>query len=135
MHLSWTTWELKMSFSPSAHWQTNWKSLICNTAPGRPVKRFFTLLKLNITFCFRCYLHHNCNINPNWNYAQLYSPVKPLPNVPSSVFWFVFFVFLYFCAELALRNQRKSGSVMHTSKWVRKKYQQWYQSACVETCS
>ena len=27
MHLSWTTWGLKMPFRPSAHWPTNWKSL------------------------------------------------------------------------------------------------------------
>ena len=31
MHLSWTTWGLKMPFRPSSHWPTNWKSLICNT--------------------------------------------------------------------------------------------------------
>ena len=31
MHLCWTTWGLKMLFRPSAHWPTNWKSLICNT--------------------------------------------------------------------------------------------------------
>ena len=30
-HLSRTTWGIKMPFSPSAHWPTNWKSLICNT--------------------------------------------------------------------------------------------------------
>ena len=96
-----------MSFSPSAHWPTSWKSLICNTAPGRPVKRFFTLLKLNITFCFRCYLYHNCNVNPNWNYAQLYSPVKPLPNVPSSVFWFVIFCFLLFLWRTSAQKSKK----------------------------
>ena len=31
MHLSWNTWGLKMSFRTSAHWPTNWESLICNT--------------------------------------------------------------------------------------------------------
>ena len=33
---------------------------------------FFTWFKLNITFSFKCYLHHNCNINLNWNNAQFY---------------------------------------------------------------
>ena len=32
MHLLWTTWGLAMPFRPSAHWLTNWKSLICSTA-------------------------------------------------------------------------------------------------------
>ena len=32
MHLLWTTWGLAMPFRPSAHWPTNWKSLICSTA-------------------------------------------------------------------------------------------------------
>ena len=30
-----------------------------NKSPGRPIKLFFTLLKLNITFDFKCYLHNN----------------------------------------------------------------------------
>ena len=60
-------------------------------SPGQPVKLFFTLFKLNITFYFKCYLHHNCSINLNWNNAQLYSSAKPLRNVPSSVFWFLNF--------------------------------------------
>ena len=28
--------------------------------------------KLNITLYFKCYLHHNCNINLNWNNTQFY---------------------------------------------------------------
>ena len=32
---------------------------------GQRVKLFFTLFKLNITFYFKCYLHHNCNVNLN----------------------------------------------------------------------
>ena len=81
---------------------------------SKPV--FFTLLKLNITFYFKCYSHHNCSVNLNWNNTQLYSSAKPLHNVPSSVFWFVNFCFLPFCAELAFRNGRKTGCVMYTSK-------------------
>ena len=51
------------------------------------------LFKLNITFYFKCYLHHNCSINLNRNNTQLYSSVKPLRNVLRSVFWFVMFCF------------------------------------------
>ena len=32
---------------------------------------FFTLFKLNVTFCFKFYLHHKCSINLNWNNTQL----------------------------------------------------------------
>ena len=48
---------------------------------------------------------------------------------------FQIFVFFYFCAEIAIRNGRKTGSVMYTSEKVRKKCRQRYQSAYVETCS
>ena len=30
--LSWTNWDLKIPFRPSAHWPTNWKSLVSNPA-------------------------------------------------------------------------------------------------------
>ena len=30
--LSWTNWGLKIPVRPSAHWPTNWKSLVCNLA-------------------------------------------------------------------------------------------------------
>ena len=49
------------------------------------IKLFFTLFKLNITFYFKCYLHHNCRVNLNWNYIQLYSSAKPLCSVPSCI--------------------------------------------------
>ena len=39
MDLSWTTWGLKMPFRPSAHWPTNWKSLICNTDTPKQQKK------------------------------------------------------------------------------------------------
>ena len=39
MHLSWTTWWLKMPFRPSTHWPTNWKSLICNTDTHKQQKK------------------------------------------------------------------------------------------------
>ena len=63
---------------------------------GRTVKLFFTLFKLNITFYFKCYLHHNCSLNLNSNNTQLYSSEKQLRDVPSSVFWFLNFCFLPF---------------------------------------
>ena len=39
------------------------------TSPGQKAKLSFTLFKLNITF--KCYLHHNCSVNLNWNNTQL----------------------------------------------------------------
>ena len=42
MLLCWTNWGLKMSFRPSAHWPTNWKSLICNTAMATKLGRMVT---------------------------------------------------------------------------------------------
>ena len=90
-------------------------------SPGWLVKLFFTLFKLKIDFYAKCYLHHNCSVNLNWNNAQLYCSAKLLCNVPSCVFWFVNFVFFHFCAELAIRNGRKTGSVMYTmNRWERK---------------
>ena len=78
-----------------------------NKSPGRRVKLFFTLFKLNIAFYFKYYLHHNCSVNLNWNNTQLCSSAKPLRNVPSSVFWFVNFVFFHFCGELASEMEKK----------------------------
>ena len=75
----------------------------------------FNMFKLNISY-FKCYLHHNCSINVNWNSTQLGSSAKPLLNVPSSALWFVIFVFFHFWAELAFRNGRESGSVIYTSE-------------------
>ena len=70
-------------------------------------KTFFTLFKLNITY-FKCYLHHNCSVNLNWNNTQLYSSAKPLHNVPSSVFWFVNFCFLPFLHRTSLQKCKKN---------------------------
>ena len=28
-------------------------------------KTFFILFKLNVTFYFKCYIHHNCRVNVN----------------------------------------------------------------------
>ena len=57
---------------------------------------FLPLFRLNINFYFKCYLHHNCSVNLNWNNTQLYRSEKPLCNVNSSLFWFVNFCFLLF---------------------------------------
>ena len=62
------------------------------------------LFKLNITFHFKCYLHLNCSINLNWNNTQLYSSVKPLHNVPSSVFWLINFCFLPFLPRTSIQK-------------------------------
>ena len=91
-----------------------------NKSPGRPIKPFFTLLKLNITFYFKCYLHHNCSINLNWNNAQLYSSVKPFCNVPSSVFWFVNFCFLLFLRRSSFQKWKKIW-FYYVRKWIGKK--------------
>ena len=53
--------------------------------PGQSIKLFFTLFKLNITFYFRCYLHHNCCVSLNRINTQLHSSAKPLHNVPSCI--------------------------------------------------
>ena len=76
-------------------------------SPERPVKLFFTLFKLNTTFYFRCYLHHNYSVNLNWNNTQLCSFAKPLRNVPSSVFWFANFCFLPFLSRTRLQEWKR----------------------------
>ena len=35
--------------------------------PGSRWNFFFALFKLNITIYFKCYSHHNCSVNLNWN--------------------------------------------------------------------
>ena len=84
------------------------------------VKLFFTLFKLNITFYFKCYLHHNCSVNLNWNNTQLYSSAKPLCNVPSSVFWFVNFCFLLFLCRTSIQKWKKIW-FCYAHKWIGKK--------------
>ena len=84
------------------------------------VKLFFTLFKLNITFYFKCYLHHNCSVNLNWNNTQLYSSAKPLRNVPSSVFWFVNFCFLPFLCRTSIQKWKKIW-FCYAHKWIGKK--------------
>ena len=81
---------------------------------------FFTLLKLNITFYFECYLHHDCSVNLNWNNTQLYSSPKPLRNVPNSVFWFVNFCFLPFLRRTSVQKWKKNW-VCYIHKWIGKK--------------
>ena len=88
-------------------------------SPGRPVKRFFTLFKLNITFYFKCYLHHNCSVNLIWNNTQLYSSAKPLRNVPNSVFWFVNFCFLPFLCRTSVQKWKKNW-FCYVHKWIGK---------------
>ena len=89
-------------------------------SPGRPVKLFFTLFKLNITFYFKCYLHYNCSVNLNWNNTQLYSSAKPLCNIPSSVFWFVNFCFLPFLQRTSIQKWKKNW-FCYIYKWIGKK--------------
>ena len=79
---------------------------------------FFTLFKLNVAFYFKCYLHHNCSINLNWNNTQLYS--KPLHNVPSSVFWFVNFCFLPFLRRTSIQKWKKNW-FCYVHRWIGKK--------------
>ena len=88
-------------------------------SPGRTVKVFVTLFKLNITFYFKCYLHHNCSVNLNWNNTQLCSFTEPLRNVLSSVFWFAIFCFLPFLRRTTVQKWKKNCYVMYTSysKW------------------
>ena len=69
---------------------------------------FFTLFKLNINFYFKCYSHHNCNINLKWNNTQLYSSTKPLGNVLSPVFWFVNFCFFPFLRRTSIQKWKKN---------------------------
>ena len=83
-------------------------------------KSFFTLFKLNITFYFKCYLHHNCSVNLNWNNTQLYSSAKLLCNVPSSVIWFVNFCFLPFLHRTSVQKWKKNR-FCYRKKWIGKK--------------
>ena len=83
-------------------------------------KSFFTLFKLNITFNLKCYLHHNCSVNLNWNNTQLYSSAKPLHNVPSSVFWFVNFCFLPFLRRTSIQKWKKIW-LCYAHNWIGKK--------------
>ena len=89
-------------------------------SPGQPVKLFLTLFKLNITFYFKCYLHHNCSINLNWNNAQLYSSAKPLHNVPSSIFRFLSYCFLPFLCKTSIQKWKKN-QFCFVHKWIGKK--------------
>ena len=81
---------------------------------------FFTLFKLNITFYFKCYPHHNCSINLTWNTTQLYSSAKQLCNVPSSVFWFVNVCFLPFLCKTSVQKWKKNW-FCYVHKWIGKK--------------
>ena len=81
---------------------------------------FFTLFELNITFYFKCYFHHNCSINLNWNNTQFYSSAKPLCNVPSSVFWFVNFCFLLFLQRTSFQKWKKI-LFCYVHRWIGKK--------------
>ena len=47
-------------------------------SPVRPVKLFFTLFKLNITFISNVTFTYNYSVNLNLNNTQLYSSTKPL---------------------------------------------------------
>ena len=88
-----------------------------------------------MTFYFKCYSHHNSSVNLNWNNAQFYSSAKPLHSVPSFVLWFVSFCFLQFLRRTSVQKWTKNW-LCYVHKWiVRKKCQQRYQSACVETSS
>ena len=110
-----------------ASWGQPWKT-VCflspasqkNKSPRWLVKLFFTLFKLNISFYFKYYLHHNCSINLNWNNKQLYSSAKPLHNVPSSVFWFVNFCFLPFLHRTSIQKWKKNW-FCYVHKWIGKK--------------
>ena len=85
-----------------------------NKSFGQPVN-FFLPYSLNITFYFKCYL--NCRVNRNWNNTQLYIALQNhcimFPALYSNLKIFVFF---HFCARLAFKNGKKSGSVMYTSE-------------------
>ena len=89
-------------------------------SPGQLVKSFFTLFKINITFHFKCYLHHNCSINLNWNNTQLYSSAKPLHEVPSCVFGFVNFCFLPFLHRPSIQKWKKNW-FCYVHRWIGKK--------------
>ena len=86
-------------------------------AAGKP---FFALFKLSITFYFKCYLHHNCSGNLNWNNTQFYSYPNPLHNVPGFVFWFVYFCFLPFLRRTSCQKWKKNW-FCYVRKWIGKK--------------
>ena len=67
----------------------------------------FNMFKLNISCYFKCYLHHNCSINVNWNSTQLCSSAKPLLNVPSSALWFVNFCLLSFLSKTNVQEWKR----------------------------
>ena len=90
------------------------------TSPGWSVKLFFTLFKLIITFYVKFYLNNNCSVNLNWNNTQLYSSVKPLHNVNSSVFWFVNFCFLPFLHRNSVQKWKKNW-FCYVHKWIGQK--------------
>ena len=81
---------------------------------------FFTLFKLNITFYSKCYSHHNCRVNHNWNNMQLYSSAKPLHKVPIFVLWFANFCFLPFLRRTSVHKWKKNG-LCYVHKWIGKK--------------
>ena len=81
-----------------------WQKEVTQTAS----KTFFTLFKLNSTFYLKCYLHHNCSINLNWNNTQLCSSAKPLHNARSSVFCLVNFCFLLFLRRTSVQKWKKN---------------------------
>ena len=99
-------------------------------SPRQPVKLFFTLFKLNSTFYFKCYLHHNCSLNLNWDNTQLYSPAKPLHNVPSSVFGFVNFCFLPFLPRTSIQKWKKNW-FCYIHKWIGKREKSTKISECL----
>ena len=72
------------------------------------------------TFYFKCYPHHNCRVNLNWNNTQLYSPAEPFRNVPCSVFWFVNFCFLSFLFRTSALKWKKNW-FCYVHKWIGKK--------------
>ena len=80
---------------------------------------FFTLFKLNTISISKCYLHHNCSVNLNWNNRQLYSSAKPLHNVPSSVLWFVNFCFLPLSGWTGIQKWKKKW-FCYVDKWMHK---------------
>ena len=77
------------------------------------------LVKLNITFYFRSYLHHNCSINLKWNNTQLYSSAKPLRYVPSPVFWFINFCSLPFLHRISIQKWKEIW-FCYAHKWIGK---------------
>ena len=92
--------EIKKIVSYHLHYKRKVTRVACKT--------YFTLFKLNITFYFKCYLHHNCSVNLNWNNTQLNSSAKPLHNVLSSAFWFVIFCFLAFLCRTSVQKWKKT---------------------------